>query len=208
MAGKKIAVEAGSGFENRVWDALKLLIQDSGSLFLREDSGLKHLKSQAKHAASRRGYVFKNGSSEPQGFLCAQNDLYNFLSEMLAGIVSTSKQKKDTKARIQSILSKNMRPDLAFFNLETNVLYIVEMKTQSSEGSVDEKLETVDFKRRQYQKLAAEIGFERVEFNWALDAKFGEKKYKDVMAYLDDMNSLAQVGKVSLELIGLGNLED
>lgn len=202
MAGKKLAVAAGAGFESRVWDAVKKLIRESGSLFFAEGAGLTLLKSQAAHSDSRRGFLYRTGSSEPVGFICSQWDMYNFMSEKMAGPTSTNTQKRMVKKRLMSVLSKNLKPDLAFFDFDKETLFIVEMKTQSSEGSVDEKLETVHFKRRQYKTLALQIGYANVEFSWALDSKFGEKKYDDVRKYLCEMGSHFEVGAVSLDLIG------
>ena len=42
-------------------------------------------------------------------------------------------------------------PDESFFNIKTNKLIIIEKKWQQIEGSVDEKLQTCDFKKKQYE---------------------------------------------------------
>ena len=39
-------------------------------------------------------------------------------------------------------------------------LFIIEVKYQQVEGSVDEKLQTCDFKRKQYLKLVVGLGSE------------------------------------------------
>ena len=162
---------------------------------------MKYIKSDGQHSAERRGLVFEGNYI--RGFLCAQNDFYNFMSQLLLGDVYSKDDQVSAKRRLQSILSKNMLPDMAFFDYRNRSITIVEMKTQTSGGSVDEKLETVHFKRKQYQKLAAAIDFGEVNFNWALDAKFDEPTYDDVKRYLTEMNSYFEVGTVSLELLSL-----
>lgn len=53
----------------------------------------------------------------------------------------------------KKIISKKLLPDDSIFVLLNNTLYIIECKFQQVEGSVDEKLQTCDFKKKQYQKL-------------------------------------------------------
>src|SRR3989338_4705597 len=53
----------------------------------------------------------------------------------------------------KKILSKKLLPDEALYVIANNTLFIIEVKFQEVSGSVDEKLQTCDFKRKQYQKL-------------------------------------------------------
>ena len=50
-------------------------------------------------------------------------------------------------------ISKRLLPDDSIFVLLNNTLFIIECKHQQTEGSVDEKLQTCDFKKKQYKKL-------------------------------------------------------
>lgn len=52
-------------------------------------------------------------------------------------------------------ISKKLLPDDSIFVLANNILHIIECKHQQIEGSVDEKLQACDFKKRQYKKLMA-----------------------------------------------------
>jgi len=52
----------------------------------------------------------------------------------------------------KEIFSKRLLPDEAIFVLHHNTIYIIEKKFQSGGGSVDEKLQTCDFKLKQYRK--------------------------------------------------------
>ena len=53
----------------------------------------------------------------------------------------------------QDYISKRLLPDEAFLNFTNNTVYIIEKKFQHDAGSVDEKLQTCDFKKKQYQML-------------------------------------------------------
>ena len=48
------------------------------------------------------------------------------------------------------IISKKLVPDDAIFIIKDKTLYIIEIKFQAVTGSVDEKLQTCDFKNKQY----------------------------------------------------------
>ena len=53
----------------------------------------------------------------------------------------------------KEILSKQLLPDDCIYVIIDNTLFIIECKFQQVAGSVDEKLQTCDFKKKQYQKL-------------------------------------------------------
>ena len=81
------------------------------------------------------------------GCILQKHDLYkNFL--------------KKNNVDWQSIVSKKLLPDEGYFSLTTNTLIIIEKKYQQVAGSVDEKLQTCDFKKKQYIKN--ENGIKRV----------------------------------------------
>lgn len=85
---------------------------------------------------------------------------------------------------IDSIWSKGLRPDEALFLGDT--VYIIEKKWQQVEGSVDEKLQTCDFKKKQYEKAVADLGL-KVEYVYLLNDWFQNPKYKDVMDYIESV---------------------
>jgi len=53
----------------------------------------------------------------------------------------------------RTLLSKKLLPDNAIFVISKNTLFVIEIKYQGVAGSVDEKLQTCDFKKKQYQRL-------------------------------------------------------
>jgi peptidase E len=57
-------------------------------------------------------------------------------------------------------LSKKLLPDDAIYVTVNNTMFIIELKFQNIAGSVDEKLQTCDFKKKQYRKLLALLNFE------------------------------------------------
>ena len=70
-----------------------------------------------------------------------------------------------------SFISKKILPDDCLHLIVRETLYIIEVKWQSSAGSVDEKLQTCDFKKKQYQKLVKGIGL-KVEYIYVLNDWF------------------------------------
>ena len=58
------------------------------------------------------------------------------------------------------IISKQLLPDDSIFVIIKNTLYIIECKFQQVAGSVDEKLQTCDFKKKQYQKLLSKANID------------------------------------------------
>lgn len=83
-------------------------------------------------------------------------------------------------------ISKQLLPDDSIFVLCNNKLFIIECKHQQVAGSVDEKLQTCDFKKKQYQKLLAPANID-VEYIYLLDNWFRDSKYKDVLDYIQSV---------------------
>ena len=50
-------------------------------------------------------------------------------------------------------VGRQMLPDAVFVNIKTKTVYIFEKKYQERSGSVDQKIETCGFKKKQYNKL-------------------------------------------------------
>ena len=68
-------------------------------------------------------------------------------------------------------ISKKLLPDDSIFVLLNNTLFIIECKHQQVAGSVDEKLQTCDFKKKQYKKLMAPANID-VQYIYLLDEWF------------------------------------
>ncbi|MBE8191014.1 MAG: hypothetical protein HAW64_02215 [Alphaproteobacteria bacterium] len=88
----------------------------------------------------------------------------------------------------KEILSSKLLPDTAVVNHKAKVVYIIEKKFQSGGGSVDEKLQTSDFKTKQYSRLIKSLPY-KVQFIFLLNDWFEDKKYDDVKKYIKDIGS-------------------
>lgn len=117
-----------------------------------------------------------------------KNSLYEFLK----------KQGIDYK----DFISKRLLPDDAIYVIKDNTVYIIEVKFQIVAGSVDEKLQTCDFKKKQYQKLFSSLNYE-VEYIYVLSDWFRKDDYKDVRDYIISVGCHYYFEYLPLEKIGL-----
>lgn len=99
-------------------------------------------------------------------------------------------------------LSKRLFPDDAIYVIKENTLFIIEIKFQNGSGSVDEKLQTCDYKRKQYQKLFAPLNYE-VEYIYILNDWFQQPQYKDTLDYIIDVRCKYYFEYLPLHHIGL-----
>jgi len=122
---------------------------------------------------SKKGYTVKGHEIFFQGKKVAasykKGELYKYLA----------KQGIDDK----KILSARLLPDDAIFVIKDKMVYILEIKFQEVSGSTDEKLQTGDFKIKQYKKLLFSLGLS-VEFIFILNDWFKQARYKDVLDYI------------------------
>ncbi|MBO6292968.1 MAG: hypothetical protein J6N51_12070 [Selenomonas sp.] len=80
-------------------------------------------------------------------------------------------------------ISKQLLPDDSIFVIIKNTVYIIECKHQQVAGSVDEKLQTCDFKKKEYKKLLSKANLD-VEYIYLLSNWFRDEKYRDVLDYI------------------------
>ena len=101
------------------------------------------------------------------------------------------------------IISSKLLPYYDIFVINKNTVYIIEKKTQNKNGSVDEKLQTCDFKLKQYKKLFAPLNKE-VSYSYLLDKKwFGQEKYKDVLDYIISVGCKYYYNYIPFDVMGL-----
>lgn len=62
-------------------------------------------------------------------------------------------------------------------------MYIIEKKFQNGSGSVDEKLQTCDFKKLIFTRLLKPLNI-NVEYIYVLNDWFKQECYKDVLEYI------------------------
>ena len=102
----------------------------------------------------------------------------------------------------KNILSKKLLPDDAIYVLNTETFYVIEIKFQNVAGSVDEKLQTCHFKKKQYEKLLGSLGV-TVEYIYILSDWFKQPAYRDVLAYIKEVNCDYYFKEINLERLGL-----
>jgi len=117
-----------------------------------------------------------------------KHDFYKFLTE--------------SKVDWQNMLSRKLLPDDALLVIVRETLFIIEVKYQQVGGSVDEKLQTCDFKRKQYLKLVAPLGL-KVEYVYVLNNWFKKPEYKDVLDYIHSVNCHYKFNELPLSWLGL-----
>ena len=102
----------------------------------------------------------------------------------------------------KGLISKKLLPDDALLVIVRETLFIIEVKYQQVAGSVDEKLQTCDFKRKQYLKLVSSLGL-KVEYVYVLSDWFKKPKYKDVLEYIHSVNCHYRFNELPLAWLGL-----
>lgn len=140
-----------------------------------------------KHTTNKSGAkIFYNGEEVARCF--KKHEFYRFLNEY--------------KVDWKSILSKQLLPDNGLFVIVRDTLFIIEIKFQQVAGSVDEKLQTCDFKRKQYSKLVQSLNW-KVEYVYVLNNWFKQNSYKDTLDYINSMNCHYLFNKIPLKWLGL-----
>jgi hypothetical protein len=133
------------------------------------------------------GSVYQKGVEI--GFILSKHRLYTDFLEP---------QKIEWKKHI----SKRLIPDEAYYSKNSNELIIIEKKYQQVSGSVDEKLQTIGFKIRQYKKLLRPLGVEpRIIF--VLNDWFKSKSYKDSLDYIKECGGDYFFNEIPLAELGI-----
>jgi hypothetical protein len=109
---------------------------------------------------------------------------------------------KENKVNWEDHISSKLLPDNCIYVIVNNTLFIIEVKSQRVGGSVDEKLQTCDFKRKQYIKLLSQLNIE-VEYVYILSDWFKDKKYKDVLDYIISVRCQYYFNYIPLAKLGL-----
>ncbi len=103
----------------------------------------------------------------------------------------------------RKFISKRLLPDDVIFVIANNTFFIIEVKFQQVDGSTDEKLQTCDFKIKQYRKLLSRLNVE-VQYVYILNEWFMGSKYKDVLDYIVSINGCSYYfNYLPLQKIGL-----
>ena len=123
-------------------------------------------------------------------------------------LIGYSKAKHQFKNYLKSIgvnlkvNSDTLLPDDTFINLANKTVYIIEKKFQHGSGSVDEKLQTCLYKRRQYEKLVSQIEYD-VVYTYILSDWFKQNKYIDVLEYIKDVGCYYFFNELPLDFLNI-----
>jgi hypothetical protein len=146
----------------------------------------------AQFLSAQTGYIVSEGvvfyKSERVARIFKKYAFYDFLKEL--------------KIDWRQLVSKRLLPDDCIFVIVANTLFVIECKFQRVAGSVDEKLQTCDFKRKQYQKLLSKANIE-VEYMYLLSDWFRKPEYKDVLDYIHSVHCYYFFEYIPLAKLGL-----
>jgi len=141
---------------------------------------------------SQKGYEVKKGNvyfkDKLVGRIFKKHELYKFLEEL--------------KIDWEEIISKKLLPDDSIYVIIKNTLYIIECKIQKLASLVYRKLQTCNFKKKQYQKLFSRANIE-VEYIYLLSDWFKKPGYKDVLDYVISVRCSYYFNYIPLEKLGL-----
>jgi hypothetical protein len=139
------------------------------------------------------------------GYEVRGNDLF-FNKKIVARVYKKeeiySKLLKAFRIDWKNYISSKLLPDETIFIRKNNTIYIIEMKFQHTSGSVDEKLQTCDFKKKQYIKLFSKTKI-RVEYTYILSDWFKHKRYSDVMKYIESVGCSYFFEELPFDFLGL-----
>lgn len=102
----------------------------------------------------------------------------------------------------KKFITKKLLPDNAVYVIAAWTLFIVEIKYQEVAGSVDEKLQTCDFKKKQYQRLLHPLKLD-VEYCYVLGERFKKPEYNDVLNYIQAVWCKYFFGELPLDYLWL-----
>ena len=162
-------------------------------------------------ANTKTGLIFE-GKTDLKTFLNSQKDYFVnendevfYKNESVAFIFKKHKLYKFLESRDikwKDYWSKKLLPDDSIFVIIKNTLYIIECKFQQVAGSVDEKLQTCDFKKKQYKKIFSRLNID-VEYVYLLSDWFKKPEYRDVLDYIVSVGCSYYFNYIPLYKLGL-----
>lgn len=160
----------------------------NGLSFERRTNLLDVLKNEKNIEIKNKNEVYVDG--ELIGFYYEKHKFYK---EFLV-----KKLDIDWRERI----SRQKLPDSVFVNIKTKTVYIFEKKYQECPGSVDEKIETCGFKKRQFNKLLKNTGY-LVVYGYLLNDWYNNEIYDDVKEYILEEGCVFYINEIPKKEIGI-----
>lgn len=118
-------------------------------------------------------------SVKEKGINVSKYELYRFL--------------KKRNIEWDTLLSRRLLPDEAYWDEDTKTLSIFEKKYQQSKGSADEKPQTCGFKILQFKKIGAALGANKVTYTYIFNDWFKQACYKDMLEYIDSVDGCGYI---------------
>lgn len=162
-------------------------------------------------ANTKTGLIFE-GKTDLKTFLNSQKDYFVsddnevfYKKKSVAFIFKKYRLYKFLESRginWRDYWSKKLLPDDSIYVIIKNTLYIIECKFQKVAGSVDEKLQTCDFKKKQYKKIFSRLNID-VEYIYLLSDWFLKPEYRDVLDYIISVGCYYYFNYIPLYKLGL-----
>ncbi|MCC7570727.1 hypothetical protein KO465_05245 [Candidatus Micrarchaeota archaeon] len=147
----------------------------------------------------------KKAFEEAEGY-AVEKDVVYYNGDKVAELYQKgkiySKLLKKYNINYKDYISTKLLPDDAIFVLRNKTMYIIEKKFQRVSGSVDEKLQTCDFKNRQYKKLFSKLDL-KVKYIYILNDWFKNDRYMDVLEYVSSVGCYYFFNGIQFEFLGL-----
>ena len=160
----------------------------NGLRFEQETSLYEALRN-AGYIVKNNGCVYRQGEKTPIALNAPKHELYRRVLE-------------PQNINWRDYISKQMLPDEALLNKQSKTIYIIEKKFQNCFGSVDEKLQTCDFKKKQYQRLFNPLRI-NVEYMYVCNDWFLRDEYRDVRCYIESVQCHIYFNMIPLHALGL-----
>lgn len=145
----------------------------TGKNFEKQNNLIKILENEInfslKNVNKKNNYYKILHNNKEIGLIFNNHALYSFL--------------RKNEINWKDVISSKLLPDQAIYLFDKKTINIIEIKYQEVSGSVDEKLQTCDFKKKQYQKLFKKLDI-KVEYIFLLNEWFKHPRYKDVLEYI------------------------
>ena len=160
-------------------------LTNANGLHFEQTTSLNDILLQHGFDVSSNGEVLYNGSLI--GYSKAKKDFNRFLVDNGVDL---------------NVNSNRLEPDDTFINIINRTVYILEKKFQRVGGSVDEKLQTCPFKKRYYENLDSQMGYETC-YTYILNEWFTQPKYRDVLRFILDEGCYYFFNDIPLQFLGL-----
>lgn len=147
---------------------------------------VKYIEIQPEYSIDYNKNIYFNNILV--GKVMNHNDLFQFIYEQTGS--------HDVE------ISNKFFPRDTLYVLIYGKITIIDYRYQQVAGSVDEKLQTCDFKKKQYKKLLSTLNIE-VEYIYILNDWFRKPEYKDVLDYIHSVGCDYYFNYIPLIRLGL-----